>query len=36
VQSAVITFLKPDARVILSVVPQGKTELAVPAKRRAT
>ncbi len=36
VQSAVITSLKPDARVVLSVVPQGKAELAVPAKRRAT
>ncbi|HWC74219.1 MAG TPA: insulinase family protein, partial [Gemmatimonadales bacterium] len=36
VQSAVVTFLKPDARVVLSVVPQGKAELAVPAKRRAT
>jgi zinc protease len=36
VQSAVISFLKPAARVVLSVVPQGKTELAVQAKRRAT
>jgi hypothetical protein len=32
----VISFLKPDARVVLSVVPQGKAELAVQAKRRAT
>ena len=36
VQSAVISYLKPAARVVLSVVPQGKTELAVQAKRRAT
>jgi zinc protease len=36
VQSAAISFLKPDQRVVLSIVPQGKTELAVPAKRRAT
>ncbi len=36
VQAAVITSLKPAARVVLSVVPQGKTDLAVPAKRRAT
>jgi zinc protease len=36
VQAAVISFLKPDARVVLSVVPQGKAELAVQAKRRAT
>ena len=36
VQAAVTSFLKPDARVVLSVVPTGKQELAVPAKRRAT
>jgi zinc protease len=36
VQAAIVSFLKPNARVVLSVVPQGKTELAVPAKRRAT
>jgi zinc protease len=36
VQAAVVSFLKPDQRVVLSIVPQGKTELAVQAKRRAT
>jgi zinc protease len=36
VQAAIASFLKSNARVVLSVVPQGKTELAVPAKRRAT
>ena len=36
IQSAVVAYLKPDARVVLSVVPQGKTELAAQAKRRAT
>jgi len=36
VQAAVVAFLKPDARVVLSVVPQGKLELAAQPKRRAT
>ncbi len=36
VQAAVTSFLKPDARVVLSVVPQGKQELAVPAKRKVS
>ncbi|MGH7528864.1 MAG: M16 family metallopeptidase [Gemmatimonadales bacterium] len=36
VQAAVVSFLEPDERVVLSVVPQGKRELAVQPKRRAT
>jgi zinc protease len=36
VQSAALSFLKEDARVVLSVVPQGKPELAAQPKRRAT
>ena len=36
VQAAAVSYLKEDARVVLSVVPQGHPELAAQPKRRAT
>jgi zinc protease len=35
VRSAAQTFLRDDNRVVLSVVPKGKTELAAPARKEA-
>lgn len=36
VQAAGLTYLKDDARIVLSVVPQGKPELAAQPRRKAT
>jgi zinc protease len=35
VQSAIRTVLRDDQRVVLSVVPKGKTDLAAPARKEA-
>ena len=32
IQAAALTYLKDNSRVILSIVPKGKTELAVQTK----
>ncbi|MGH7676613.1 MAG: insulinase family protein, partial [Gemmatimonadales bacterium] len=36
IRTAALSFLKDDARLVLSVVPQGKPELAAQPKRKTT